>query len=406
VNAPCDPEPQCEEEPIVRQDAVDAFVDALLDDDAEQLYEKAPCGYLSTTPDGTIVKVNATFLTLTGYTRAELVGRRRFADLLTGGGRIYHETHYAPMLRMAGSAREIALELVRADGQRLPALVNAVLERNDAGDPVVVRAAVFDATDRREYERELLRAKDQAEASEERATALARTLQQTLMPPVPPQVPGLDIAAGYRPAGTGAEVGGDFYDVYQLAEDDWFAVLGDVCGKGPEAAVITALLRYAVRAAAVTSPDPAAALRITNDVLRKHDTERFCTALLVRLRREDGTWRATVCAAGHPLPVLVPASGRAHLVGKPGSLLGILPSLDLPATVVELTPGDRLLLYTDGVTEARRDREEYGEQRLLARAGTTGPGADALVSAVLADVLDFQHGVPRDDIALLALTPT
>lgn len=389
----------------MREDAVDAFVDALLDDDAEQLYERAPCGYLSTTPDGTIVKANGTFLTLTGYTREQLVGRRRFVDLLTGGGRIYHETHYAPMLRMHGSAREIALDLVRADGERLPVLVNAVLERDADGAPAVVRAAVFDATDRREYERELLRAKDRAEESEARATALAHTLQQTLIPPVPPHVPGLDVAAAFRPAGTGAEIGGDFYDVFQIAQDDWFAVLGDVCGKGPDAAVITALLRYAVRAAAMTSPDPAAVLRITNDVLRGHDTDRFCTALLVRLQREGSGWRATVCAAGHPLPLLVPAGGHARLAGEPGSLLGVLTSLDLPATTLELGPGDRLLLYTDGVTEARRGREEYGDERLLACASATAAGAASLAGAVLEDVLAFQNGVPRDDIAVLALTP-
>ena len=389
----------------MREDAVDAFVGTLLDD-AEQLYDRAPCGYLSTAPDGTITRVNATFLALTGYTRLELVGRRRFVDLLTGGGRIYHETHYAPMLRMQGSARQIALDLVRADGQRLPALVNAVLERDEAGNPVVVRTAVFDASERRQYERELLRAKERAEASETRATALARTLQQTLIPPVPPHVPGLDVAAAYRPAGSGAEIGGDFYEVFQHRVDDWFIVLGDVCGKGPDAAVITALLRYAVRAAAVSATDPATALRITNDVLVAHATDRFCTALLVQLVRLEDTWRATVCAAGHPLPVLVPADGEARVVGEPGSLLGVMPVIDLPTTAVELAPGDRLLLYTDGVTEARRGREEYGEQRLLARAAQAAPGTASLVEAVLDDVLHFQHGIPRDDIALLAVTPT
>lgn len=390
----------------VQGSAVGAFVDALLDDDPEQLYERAPCGYLSTTPDGTIVKVNTTFLHLTGYRREQLVGRRRFVDLLTGGGRIYHETHYAPMLRMQGSAREIALDLVRHDGSRLPVLVNAVLERDACGAAVVVRAAVFDATERREYERELLRAKDRAERSEARATALARTLQQTLIPPVPPQVPGLDVAAAFRPAGTGAELSGDFYDVFQLADGDWFAVLGDVCGKGPEAAVITALLRHTIRAAAVAAPDGAATLAIANDVLRQQDTERFCTALLVRLHRDAGRWRATVSAAGHPLPVLVPAHGEPRLVGEPGNLLGVLPSLDLAGTSLQLAPGDRLLLYTDGVTEGRRDRAEYGEQRLLARAAGAAPGAAALVAAVLDDVLAYQGDVPRDDIALLALTPS
>jgi phosphoserine phosphatase RsbU/P len=140
-------------------------------------------------------------------------------------------------------------------------------------------------------------------------------------------------------------------------------------------------------------------------VLRRHDTDRFCTALLVRLRREGTTWRATVCAAGHPLPVLVPADGEPRLVGTPGSLLGVLPAVDVPAAEVELGPQDRLLLYTDGVTEGRRAGEEYGEERLLARAGKAEPGAAGLVEAVLNEVLAFQSGVPRDDIALLAVTP-
>ena len=113
----------------------------------------------------------------------------------------------------------------------------------------------------------------------------------------------------------------------------------------------------------------------------------------------------TSLSAGHPLPVLVPARGRARVVGEPGSLLGVLETPDLPVTTLELGPGDRLLLYTDGVTEGRRGREEYGERRLLDRAAAAPSGAGPLVAAVLDDVLAFQRGVPRDDIALLALTP-
>ena len=154
--------------------ALDAFYVALLSDDAEALYERAPCGYLSTTPDGTIVKVNGTFLTWTGWTAAELVGQKRFVDLLTGGGRIYHETHYATTLQMHGTVREVALDLVTPDGRRLPALVNSVLERADDGTPLVVRTVVFDATERRRYEQELLLAKQRAEEAEAKAVAVAR----------------------------------------------------------------------------------------------------------------------------------------------------------------------------------------------------------------------------------------
>ena len=176
---------------------------------------------MTTTPDGVIVTVNQTFLALTRYTRDDLVGLRTFADLLTPGGRICHETYFAPMMQMQMQERvsAIALELVTVDNQRIPILVNAVLERNDEGAPVVIRTAIFDATERRAYERELLLAKQRAEAAEARATALARTLQESLIPPTVPHIPGLDVAAIYRRAGSGDEVGGDFYDVFEIDTD-------------------------------------------------------------------------------------------------------------------------------------------------------------------------------------------
>jgi serine/threonine-protein kinase RsbW len=142
------------------------------EEDPGELYEHAPCGYLTTTPDGTIVKVNQTFLAWTGYDRAELIGRRRFRDLLSSGGQIYHETHYAPLLSMQDDVHEVALDLIRADGERLPALVNSVLSRDDAGAPRLIRTTVFNATERRGYEQELLHARRVAEASERRVRVL------------------------------------------------------------------------------------------------------------------------------------------------------------------------------------------------------------------------------------------
>ena len=149
-------------------------VAATFDETAEDLFENAPCGYLSTTPEGVLLRVNATFLRWTGYSRDELVGIRRFQDLLSVGGRIYHETHYAPMLRMQGSAREIAVDIVAADGERLPVLVNSVLVRAAGGAPIAVRTAVFDATERKLYERELLAARNQERAARERTETLQR----------------------------------------------------------------------------------------------------------------------------------------------------------------------------------------------------------------------------------------
>ena len=132
-------------------------------EDAEELYEHAPCGYLSTLPDGTIVRVNQTLLDWLGTTRDELVGKVRFQSLLTMGGRMYYETHYAPLLQMQGVVKEIALEIRRADNTVCPVVASAQQIRNDDGRAVENRIALFDSTDRRRYERELLDARKQAE---------------------------------------------------------------------------------------------------------------------------------------------------------------------------------------------------------------------------------------------------
>lgn len=384
------------------EEALDDFYAALLDGDAESLYERAPCGYLSTTPDGTIVKVNQTFLTLTGYERAQLVGRRTFAQLLNAGGRIYHDTHYAPMLQMQGTAREIALEVMRADGTSLPVLVNAVLERDREGAPALIRAAVFDATHRRAYEMELLAAKQRAEESEERARALARTLQQTLIPPQPPSVPGLDVAAAYRPAGKGDEVGGDFYDVFETARGEWFVVVGDVQGKGVDAAAITALARHTIRAVAVREESPAAVLRVLNQLLLSDTTSRFCTVALAKVMCADAC-DVTIAVGGHPLPLHLTPGGTAVAIGREGTLIGLFDEPKLEDERFTLDRGAEVLFYTDGVTEARGATGWFGDAMLRESMKAHSGSAQSLVTGVLGDVLDFQGGMPRDDIALVAL---
>lgn len=388
-------------EGVSHDEALDGFYAALLDDDPVQLYERAPCGYLSTTPDGTIVKVNQTFLSLTGYQRGDLVGRRTFSELLTMGGRIYHETHYAPMLRMQGTAREIALEIVTPSGGRLPVLVNSVIEPGPDGKPLVIRTAVFDATDRRSYERELLRAKQRAEESEQRARVLALTLQQSLMPPAPPAIPGLDVSAVYRPVGEGAEVGGDFYDVFERAPDDWLVAVGDVRGKGVGAAVVTALVRYTIRGMAVRSGSPAQVLRAVNEVLLLDPTDRFCTVALARLRPVGDGWHLTAASAGHPLPLLAGPAGPAVPVGRHGTLLGIFPDAQVHEVGAELSSGSTVVLYTDGASEARGPDGFYGEDRLR-ESVTRHRAAEDVAVAVAGDVLAFQSGPSRDDLAVVA----
>jgi phosphoserine phosphatase RsbU/P len=385
---------------------LDGFYDALLDDDPEALYDRAPCGYVSATPEGTIIKVNQTFLDWTGHQRRDLVGRRSFVDLLTAGGRIYHETHYRPLLQMQGKVREIALDIVTANGTRLPVLLNSVLELDPDGNPVVIRTAIFDATERRGYERELMSAKQRAEEAEGRARALLETLQSSLLPPELPRIPGLDLAAIYKAAGAHAELGGDFYDVFPAGDDSWFVAVGDVQGKGVDAAILTGLARHALRAAAVTNPSPSAVLGVLNEVLVRSGVDRFVTAALVRVAPRAAGWSATLALAGHPLALLRDGDATHTMVGSPGSLLGVFAEPTFPETELPLGEGDLLVAYTDGVTEARDGRGGwFGEDRLRQAVARHGSSPGAVVEGILDEVVAFQRGSTRDDTVVVAISP-
>ncbi|MFB9318023.1 PP2C family protein-serine/threonine phosphatase [Cryptosporangium minutisporangium] len=427
-------------EEAVSQSDERARFSALLEDSAEDLYDNAPCGYLSTLLDGRIAKVNATLLRWLGYTRDELVGRRAFADLLTIGGRMFNETHVAPLLQMQGQVNSIALELQTADGARLPVLVTSVVKTGSDGQPLLIRTTVIDARDRRAYEVELLRASRTAQAAQERAEAaqaaaeaaqaraeaaqaaveaelaglaeLAATLQKTLLPPTLIPVPGLDVAAAYHAASV-EEVGGDFYDLFPLAEGEWGLFLGDVCGKGAQAAAITSLARYTLRAAAVYDNDPAAVLRNLNTVLlydHQGRVPRFCTVLfgILTPAGADGAFSLTLAAGGHPPALLMRADGTAEALHTPGGqLIGVLADPQIVTTTVRLAPGDTLLLYTDGLTEAQTaltGAHRYGEAALLDFAVSLAPTtATDAVNAVTTLLDAFGDGVD-DDTALLALS--
>lgn len=365
-------------------------------------FDRAPCGHLVTADDGTIVEVNDTFTAWIGRPRADLVEKRRFADLLTGGGRIYHETHLRPTLAMQDEVRQVAVDLVHADGTRQPALVTMVRDVDPNGH-AVVRIAVFDATDRRGYEEELLAQTRRAEASEAHTRAIARTLQQILIPPAPPSIPGLDAGAAFRPAGAGDEIGGDFFDIFEVGRGDWVAVIGDVCGKGIGAAGHTALVRHTVRASAVHRTTTTGVLADVNVALLGSGNKRFCTVGLVRLRATAQGWQASTSVAGHPLP-LHHRTGRGPVeVGRTGTLLGVLTDPTFHETEVMLESCDRLVLYTDGVTEGRNGATFYGEARLADLIGRIEGSAQTVASAILDDVLEFQAADPADDTAIIVL---
>ncbi len=386
---------------MAREKATDAFQAALQADDPVALYERAPCGYLSTDLDGRIVKVNQTFLTLTGHERDDLLALS-LRDLLTPGGQIFEQTHLQPMLRMQGEVREIALDMVRGDGEVLPVLLNALMDTTEGQLPMV-RIAVFDATERRHYERELMAAKDRAEESERHARTLALTLQRTLMPASTPQIPGLAVAAAYRPSGDGTEVGGDFYDIFPVGNDTWAVLIGDVCGKGAEAAVVTALARNTVRALAVTHNGPAQVLSRLNEVLRRYESERFCTVVLAILRLDGEQWRVTMSVGGHPAPLLVSGAAQPVALEALGPLVGIFPDAAFSDVDLVLCPDQTLLLHTDGITEALGPDGYYGDERLLRKVAELGPTPQSLVDGLVEDAVSFQGSSTRDDIAVVAV---
>ncbi|MFF7974363.1 SpoIIE family protein phosphatase [Streptomyces sp. NPDC007905] len=386
---------------------------ALLEDSAEDLYEHAPCGYLSTLLDGQIVKANATLLDWLGYQRDDLVGRKHFSELLTVGGRLYHETHFAPLLRMQGEVSGIALELKAADGSRLPVLVTSTVKTGSDGQPLLIRTTVFDARDRRAYETELLRARQEADHERERLEQLATTLQRTLLPPALVNVPGLDVSAYYHIASID-EVGGDFYDLFPLAAGTWGLFLGDVCGKGAAAAAVTSLTRYTLRAAAVYDPDPAAVLGNLNTVLNHEyngTDPRFCTVIFGLLTPDlaRGGFHITLASGGHPPALLMRADGTADYLPTPGGqLIGVLPDPDIATTTLHLVPGDTLLLHTDGLTEAHINAavgglERYGDDALLDFCRALAPTTASATIRAIRDLLDgFGTGVD-DDTAILAI---
>ncbi|MFD4835464.1 PP2C family protein-serine/threonine phosphatase [Streptomyces uncialis] len=386
---------------------------ALLEDSVEDLYEHAPCGYLSTQLDGRIAKVNTTLLNWLGYRRGDLVGRKHFSDLLTVGGRLYHETHFAPLLRMQGEISGIALELKAADGTRLPVLVTSTLKRGSNGQPLLVRTTLFDARDRRAYETELLRARKEADQERDRLRVLAATLQKTLLPPALENMPGLNVSTHYHLASPD-EVGGDFYDLFPLAPGTWGLFLGDVCGKGAAAAAVTSLARYTLRAAAVYDPDPVAVLGNLNTVLN-HEYNgadpRFCTVVfgLLTLDPEKGGFHITLAGGGHPPALLLRADGTADFLPTPGGqLIGVLPEAHIATTTVRLAPGDTLLLYTDGLTEARTDAtsgggERYGDDALLDFARALAPATASDTVGAVRDLLGTLGTGVDDDTAVLAV---
>jgi serine phosphatase RsbU (regulator of sigma subunit) len=249
----------------------------------------------------------------------------------------------------------------------------------------------------------------------EREHHIALTLQQGLLPPALPDPDGLEFAVAFVPMGEGNEVGGDFYDVFKKG-DAYAAVIGDVCGKGAEAARLTALCRHTLRTAAMLDgAGPAQTLALLNRaILDQTPSAEFCTVAATDLvATERGTVRATISSAGHPAPIIVRREGGVELPEIPGTVLGVVDDPRLEESSIELDVGDTLVFVTDGVEEARdEDGSFFGRERLeegIRRAAGSGRSvtAAALVAAIRTDVEAFCGSrTLRDDVIIFAIRCT
>lgn len=251
---------------------------------------------------------------------------------------------------------------------------------------------------------------DNAKLFESRAR-VARSLQAALLPPALPDITCLDLAARYQVAESDTEIGGDFYDVIEIGPTSWGIVVGDVCGRGTDAAAITGLMRHSMRTAVIREQLPSRVLAQVNDaVVDQIDDASFCTAAFVHIEaaeEEGAPIRVVASSAGHPRPVVLRADGRAELIDCSGLLLGVVPALELVDVELDLGPGDTLVLYTDGVTEARCGRELFGEERLLeALRGQVGQDAAGVAAGLESAVRSWQDGADDDTAILVAQVPS
>ena len=345
--------------------------------------------------DGRVVDFNPAAERTFGYRTDEAVGRYladlivplRFRQRHREGLRRYGLTGESPIV-----GKRIEIAAVGANGAEFP--VELTIAAVATGDTRLFSGHVRDISDR-------VRAEQDLRAAGERYAEIARSLQSSLLPRELPELAGMDLASAYQPGQDGLDVGGDFYDIFQVEDERWGIVLGDVMGKGADAAATTALARHTVRAAAIGTDQPSAVLRVLNEALYRDDADRFCTATFafIRLGRQP---QLTVASGGHP-PPLLRSRGRVSTLESPGRLLGPFPDWTGMQTVVDLDPGDLVLFYSDGVTEARRGDDQYGSERLATLlAATADAGSTDTVGRLVSDLASFTTA-SSDDIAVLAV---
>lgn len=232
---------------------------------------------------------------------------------------------------------------------------------------------------------------------------LTRTLQQSLLPPRLPDLPGVLIGTAYQPASAGLEIGGDFYDLFPISDGGWAAIIGDVTGKGPTAATVTGLVRHTLRALVTQIQEPSRLLAAANNLLVEQlSGEHFCAITFVHFSWQGEVLYARIASAGHLPTLVLRRNGELEILELPGMLLGVFPELTWDELTIAFEPGDTLILYTDGITDARAGRHRFGEEALqqLIRS-CSGLTAQQIALRVETTVAQFCEGDPVDDIALL-----
>ena len=327
----------------------------------------------------------------------------------TGRAELYAEI---PVDLLEAAARDAEhLELIRELDLKSVMIVPMVARGRTLGAITFVSAEsgrTYDEADlalAEELARRAAMATDNARLYTE-LSGIADTLQAELLPTEIPDIPGIDVAVRYRAAGELNRVGGDFYDVFGRGPNEWAVVIGDVSGKGAPAAAVTALARYTLRTAAAAAATPREALDALNEALleRRRDQEFCSVALAFATLRDDGL-DVTLSLGGHPPALIRRASGSLDVAGTPGLLMGFARHPPLTDDELRLDPGDTLILYTDGVTDASRDGDRFGDERL---EGLVGSFEHDLPASVMAETIeesavahaDYQ---PQDDMALVAL---
>ena len=384
-----DPDPVTEEESRVRLRSV-ALADALTRSESLGVYV--------VDRDGRLVEMNPAAERILGCSARELHG----LDM--------HGAIHTPSGENPEASRE-ASELLRVLRSGDPGVVDAATFFGRGGVPVAVAytsSAILG--DGGEVTGAVVVFHDVSAASAlprvreellERQRASAESLQRNLLPGALPSTARLSIAASFRPAGDEALLGGDFYDAF-ACDDGHIVLVGDVCGKGPEAAAVGAMLRFLLRGACRSRADLGAAVSLVNDELRAHAARRFCTLVLTHVIEHEGGLRAVLARAGHEYPVLIRRDGSAQEVRPEGMLLGVSPSVDLELAEVLLADGDALVLFTDGLTEQGR-----GGRRLDALELLKDLPAESSAQKILTE-LEYRAGLldgreSEDDVAIVVI---